>query len=56
MVRSPSGPASSTSAPSSSNAGGVSPEKAAQQKVPPGATWQTVPSFLRQKSLAWRQK
>jgi hypothetical protein len=30
-------------------AGGVSPENAAQHLVPPGATWQRLPSFLIQK-------
>ena len=30
-------------------AGGVSPENAAQQVVPPGATWQRSPSFFKQK-------
>src|ERR1700719_4542615 len=32
-----------------SKAGGVSPENAAQHLVPPGATWQRLPSFLMQK-------
>src|SRR5436309_10950350 len=32
-----------------SNAGGVSPENAAQHFVPPGATWQRSPSFFMQK-------
>src|ERR1700688_1164576 len=39
----------STSGFKQSNAGGVSPENAAQHWVPPGATWQRLPSFLMQK-------
>src|SRR6202051_3247868 len=38
-----------------SNAGGVSPENAAQHFVPPGATWQRLPSFLMQNPQPLRQ-
>src|ERR1035441_5291793 len=48
MRRAPFGPATSISAVRQSNAGGVSPENAAQHLVPPGATWQRLPSFLIQ--------
>src|SRR5690242_10376002 len=53
--RVPLGPAISTSASRHSSAGGVSPEKAAQQVVPPGATWHRSPSFLMQKPHDVRQ-
>ncbi len=55
-VRVPSAEARSTSAPRVMRTGGVSAECAATQRVPPGTTWQTVPSFLRQKPSAFRQK
>ena len=48
------GPAISISAPRHSSAGGVSPEKAAQQNFPPGATWHRSPSFFRQKPQLFR--
>src|ERR1700719_609737 len=38
-----------------SKAGGVSPEKAAQHFVPPGATWQRSPSFFMQNPQPLRQ-
>src|SRR5271165_6485899 len=47
--RGPLGPAISTSAPRHISAGAVSPENAAQQNFPPGATWHRSPSFFRQK-------
>src|SRR5271165_3694482 len=50
----PPGPSFSTSAAKHSSAGGVSPEKAAQQVFPPGATWHKSPSFFRQKSQLFR--
>src|SRR5438874_13075832 len=49
MRRKPESPAMLISAPRVSSAAGVSAEKAAQQKLPPGATWQRSPSFLMQK-------
>src|SRR5208283_1707196 len=52
--RRPLAPAISISAPRHSSAGGVSPEKAAQQVFPPGATWHKSPSFFRQKSQLFR--
>ena len=44
----------SSSAPRHSNAGGVSPENAAQQNFPPGATWHRSPSFFRQNPQLFR--
>src|SRR5260221_3193294 len=55
MRRCPRGEAISISASSASSAGAVSPEKTAQQREPPGATWQTSPSFFRQKLQDLRQ-
>src|SRR5216110_1145581 len=55
MRRKPLGPAISSSAFRHSRAAGVSAEKAAQQRLPPGATWQRSPSFLMQKPHDLRQ-
>ena len=52
----PSGPAISTCASSAMRTGGVSAECAATQRVPPGTTWQSSPSFFRQNPSAFRQK
>src|SRR5947209_15128581 len=51
----PFGPMISNSAFKHISAGGVSPEKAAQHFVPPGATWQRSPSFLMQNPHDLRQ-
>ncbi len=51
----PSALAISISAFKHSNAGGVSPENAAQHLLPPGATWHKSPSFLMQKPHPFRQ-
>src|SRR5207237_8554357 len=53
--RTPESLASSISAFRQSSAAGVSPEKAAQHLVPPGATWHKSPSFLMQKPHPLRQ-
>src|SRR5678816_1162588 len=55
MRRAPDALAISTSASRHSSAGGVSPEKAAQHLVPPGATWHRSPSFLMQNPHPLRQ-
>src|SRR5215831_20572143 len=54
--RTPLVPAISTSAPRQSSAGGESPEKAAQQILLLGATWQRSPSFFRQKPQLLRHR
>src|ERR1041385_7317034 len=55
MRRAPAALAISISAFKQRSAGGVSPEKAAQHLLPPGATWQRSPSFLMQKPQDLRQ-
>src|SRR5437764_14118195 len=55
MRRTPDALAISISAFKHSSAGAVSPEKAAQHFVPPGATWQRSPSFLMQNPHDLRQ-
>src|SRR5437660_12079156 len=55
MRRAPFGLAISISAFKQSNAGGVSPENAAQHFAPPGATWHRLPSFLMQNPQRLRQ-
>src|ERR1700690_3737287 len=55
MRRAPSEPTISIPAFRQSNAGGVSPENAAQHLAPPGATWHRLPSFLMQNPQPLRQ-
>ena len=54
MVRSPSGPASTTRASSATSTGAVSVDDTAQQRGLDGATQQVSPSFFMQKSIAFR--
>jgi hypothetical protein len=55
-VRVPAGEARSTTAPTVISTGGVSAECAATHFFPTRVTWQTSPSFFRQKPSACRQK
>ena len=56
ITRVPRGETNTTLAPNATNTGAVSLDAAATHRLPLATTWQTVPSFFRQKPSACRQK